>query len=185
MKKYLILIVLAGFCQSCFVFFGLGSADILGGSFDDPVGVQVGIESKVYEFNENSSITSGLGVSLQGGSYNDPEGSGAVHLAYLNVPVLYTYDSPFRIYGEIGLQPGLLIRAKDDFNGTVYDYKEYVNKFELGLPVGIGYRINDQLNVGIRATYGITNVEDSDESYHNLLTVATVRYNFGWSLFSK
>lgn len=185
MKKYFILLALAGLCQSCYILFGLGSADILGGSYDDPLGAQVGIEAKIYDLGENSSLTSGLGVSLQGGSYNDPEGSGAVHLTYLNVPILYTYNSPSRIYGEIGLQPGLLIRAKDDFEGTVYDYMDYVNKFELGLPVGIGYRINDKLNVGIRATYGITNVENSDDSYHNLLTMATVRYNFGWSLFSK
>lgn len=180
MKKVIILLFCAGLLQSCIAILGIGSADILGGSYDDPVGAQVSIESKIYEMDENSSFNAGLGVSLQGGAYDETEGSGTVKLTYLNVPLLYTYESNKGIYGEIGLQPGILLRAKDKYNGVLYDYKDYVSKFELGLPIGIGYRLNDNLSVGIRATYGITNVEDSEDSFHNLLTVALISYKLNW-----
>lgn len=185
MKKFIFLIPLALVFQSCGIFLGFGLSDILGGSFDDPVGAQVSVETKVYELNDNSSLSSGLGVSFQGGSYHDTEGSGTVHLAYLNVPMLYTYETPKRFYGEIGLQPGFLIRAKDNFEGVTYDYKDYASKFQLGLPVGIGYKLNENFSVGVRSTYGITSVENSEGGYHNFLTIFHLNYLLNWSLFNK
>lgn len=133
--------------------------------------------------NENSSINAGLGISFQGAAYEEYEYSGAVKLTYFNVPFLYKYESDGGFYGEIGLQPGLLISAKDKVDGEdSYDYKDFVKNFELGIPVGVGYQLNEQIEIGVRATIGVTNLDDSDwdMSYHNFLVVGLVRYLINW-----
>lgn len=159
---------------------GFGSAFIMGNeSWKDPFGFQVGIEAKVLEMNNNSSVNLGLGFSKQGAGWEEGELSGRVNLYYLNVPLLYRYTSNQWIYGEIGLQPGILLSAKDKYNGITEDYKYGVKTFELGLPVGAGYQISEQLAVGVRVTYGLTNLDKlgSDVADHNVLAVVIVRYS--------
>jgi len=38
-------------------------------------------------------------------------------------------------YGEIGLQAGILLSAKDNYNGESDDWKEYFKTFDLGIPL--------------------------------------------------
>lgn len=186
MKKIFILVLIAFLLQSCSAYvaclLGWGPSTIRGGSsWKDPVGMQVGIETKIMEVNDHTSLSSGLNFTLQGAGYEETYVSGRVRLGYLNVPLIYTYETPSKIYGEIGLQPGVLLVAKDKYDGKSYDYKDAVNKFELGLPVGVGYKINDQMSVGVRGTYGITNLDSDDGSDHNLLVVGMFRYTIDWS----
>lgn len=149
-------------------------------SYVDPIGVQIGVESKIVKINEKSSVSTGLNVSFQGADYVDPGITGTVNLTYLNVPLLYTYNFGKNIYGEVGLQPGLLISAKDKYNGESHDFKDDVSKFELGLPVGAGYRLNDNISFGVRGIYGLTNIDNSGEGNdHNLLVVGLIRYEIG------
>jgi hypothetical protein len=147
-------------------------------SYVDPVGVQFGADIPVFAINKKSFINSGLNFSFQGADYVDPGISGTVNLIYLNVPFLYTYDFNKVFYAEAGLQPGYLISAKDKYNGVTDNYRDYVNKFELGLPIGGGYRLNEKISFGVRGTYGLTKINNSgDGNDHNLLIVALVRYN--------
>ena len=198
MKKIIIFLLSAWFLQSCcccdkltvspdIAFLaGVGKSGIGGSnsseSYVDPVGVQVSIEAKLLELSENSSVSTGLGVSFQGAGWEENGESGDVKLTYLNVPVLYNYKSNSGFYGEIGLQPGILLSAKDKYDGESYDYKDWVKNFELGLPIGAGYMVNDQLGVGVRATFGITNLDntESDVSDHNFLIVGMIRYIIDW-----
>jgi len=146
-------------------------------SYVDPVGAQFGVELPVYLINKKSLISSGLNFSFQGADYVDPGITGTVKLTYLNIPFIYTYDFNKGFYAEAGLQPGYLISAKDKYNGMTDNYRDYVSKFELGLPIGGGYRLNDNISFGVRGTYGLTNMDNSDEGNdHNLLIVALVRY---------
>ena len=180
---------LSAFCQyfSLFGLLGIGSSVIFGGdSWNDPVGVQIGLESPVYEISDNSMILTGLNFTWQGAgykeTYNEPGYggstlSGRVRLGYLNVPVIYWFTLKDKIYGEIGLQPGVLLVAKDKYDGESYDYKDYTNKFELGLPVGAGYRLNELFDLGVRLTYGITSIDKGAGSDHNFLAVAYLRYH--------
>jgi len=195
MKKILLLIFLGILFQSCGMlgYVGFGPSMIFGGqSWKDPLGVQVGVETKILEVNENSTLSSGLNLTYQGAGYEEDYGepgygdmslSGKVRLGYLNIPLIYTYQTNSKLYGEIGLQPGLLVLAKDKYNDESYDYMDYVNKFELGLPVGVGYHLNDDMSIGVRATYGITNLsnDNSDVADHNFLLVAMFRYNLNWA----
>lgn len=186
MKKIFILVLMAFMLQSCSLYLkcllATGFSNIKGGSYKDPVAAQVGVETKLMDINDQSSLSSGVNFTYQGGAYSDSYVSGKVRLGYLNIPVLYTYQFPSRVFGEIGLQPGFLLLAKDKYDGGSYDYKDHVNKFDLGLPIGVGYKINDQMSIGVRGTWGLGNVEKSNnENTHNLLVVAMFRYSIDWS----
>jgi hypothetical protein len=171
---------------------GIGPSSICGdSSWVDPVGIQVGIETRILEVNENSFLSSGLNFSWQGAGYRETYGgpgygnmsfSGRVRLAYINVPFIYTYLTKGKFYGEIGLQPGFLLIAKDKYNDESYDYKDHVKKFELGIPIGVGYQINELVGAGIRMTYGITDLDKSGEGKtdHNFLLTAMVKYKLKW-----
>lgn len=190
MKKIILLIFMAALCQSCFIektFVGFGLSTIFGSeSWKDPVALQVGTETKVYDINDNSSLHSGLNISYQGAGWEESMMSGRVRLAYLNVPLLYNQEFKNKIFGEIGLQPGLLISAKDKYDGQTYDYMDYTSRFELGLPVGVGYHLNDQVSLGVRATHGLTSMDESGEgSDHNFMLVGRLIYTLDWSKFKK
>lgn len=172
--------------QSCS--FGIGAAGIWGGSYVDPVGVQVSIEPKLVEVNRNSSFTAGLGFSLQGGGYREEETgfSGDLQLGYINLPLIYTYTSNKGLYGEIGLQPAYNIIAKDKYGGESYDFKDGVNDFDLGVPVGVGYQFKNGLCIGVRGTFGLLKMEKgSDESTHNYIIAGMVKYQFDWKKWFK
>jgi hypothetical protein len=185
MKNFIILMLLAAVFSSCvkdmytgqYFLPGIGGSSIYGGdSWVDPVAIQLGVEAVMSKKN-NSEIRGGLGFSYQGAGYKEPTVSGRVRLAYLNVPLIYSYEFKNKIYGEIGLQPGLLLSAKDKYNGGSYDYKDYVNKFELGLPIGAGYRLNDKLKLGARATYGLTKLDAGSGNDHNIMLVGILSYS--------
>ncbi len=160
---------------------GVGPSLIFGHeSWNGPVlGVQLNASSGIIEMNENTSINAGLGVSFQGSAWDTGDYDGVTRLIYLNIPILFNFNASEKFYAEIGLQPGFLLSAKDKYDGTIEDYSDYVNGFELGLPFGAGYKINEQITVGGRATLGITNLyaeDDSDKSDHNFMFVALVKY---------
>jgi hypothetical protein len=184
---------------------GLGKSGIggpkSGKSWKDPLGGTIGLETTIYKFTENSSIRTGLNVTFQGADYTlteteyedfgyseySPEISGKVPLTYLNLPLLFQYSWQSGFFAEAGLQPGLLLSAKDKIDGSEsYDYKDFMKGFELGLPVGIGYHINKQLAVGIQGVWGLTNNSNSGsgDKDHNYIILGTVSYRIG-SLFSS
>lgn len=162
---------------------GIGAAGISGSeSWKDPVGVQFAAVTKILDINEKSSVNSGIGFTRQGAGWEEDIYSGRVNLSYVNVPVLYKHEISRGFYGELGLQPSLLLSAKDKYNGMTEDYKDSVKKFDLGLPIGVGYKINDQLSVGVRATFGLTNLDNtgSEISDHNYIVVGLVKYSINW-----
>jgi hypothetical protein len=195
MKKYIVLLLIAGLCQSCGIlglYLGVGPSTIFGGSsWKDPVGAQIGVESKIMEISESSSLSSGVNLTWQGAGYEETYGeagygdmsfSGKVRLGYVNVPFIYTYATQSNFFGEIGLQPGVLLVAKDKYENESVDYKDAISTFELGLPFGVGYRVNEQVTVGLRGTYGITNLDNTDSGVadHNFLLVGRFVYNIKW-----
>ena len=210
MKKIIVLLLVAMTCQSCWFWeeaerleeeerrqrelmamLSFGKTTIVDPSsgetsYVDPIGAQVGIECKIVEVNKKSSLTTGLNFSIQGADYVDPGITGTVKLSYLNVPLLYSYDFSKNIFAEVGLQPGLLISARDKYNGHNDNYSDAIKKIEVGLPVGVGYRLNDKIDLGIRAILGLTNINSNGEGNdHNLLVVARVRYAIDLSKLKK
>lgn len=181
---------------------GPGMSHIMGGeSWDPTFGFLIGAETSVYNINENSSVKAGIIFTLQGANYTDSyltdyyfstlkssqdlmSYSGKVSLSYIYVPLMYNYRSENGLYFEGGVQPGFLLSAKDKYNGgESYDYKDYIKKFDLGIPLGAGYWINNRLSAGLRAVFSITTLDtsdsmDSSENNRNFMLMGIVRFNF-------
>lgn len=171
-----------GFMQSLNVLFGLGMTNENGASsYNSALGGLVGIETTLYNFNENTSFRTGINFSLQGANYTDSydtdyytqvlksaqagnEFSGKVSLFYLNIPFYFHYQTNMGFYAEGGIQPGFLLSAKDKLEGgESYDFKDASKSFKLGIPLGVGYAINNRLSIGARSIIGITdNIIEED-----------------------
>lgn len=170
-------------CQSCaqkLVILRLLKTSITGESesFNDPVGAQAGIAVPVYNFNDAAGIRAEINGSIQGANYEEDNGlKGKVSLFYANLPLVFRYQTPGGFYGEAGIQPGLLISAKDKYNGITDDYKEYVRKFDFGIPIGIGYEFKNNIGIGVRVIKGLTNINTYDEiKDHNFVVGVGVSY---------
>ncbi len=201
MKKLVVLLISVWIMQSCCTckylvpsmqlaaIAAVGVADEMGGeSWKPKVGGLIGVESPVLEFNENSKVNTGLNVSFQGagweenydeyGGYGGETYSGKVNMTYLNLPVLYNYESQKGIGVEAGLQPAFLLSAKDKWDGNSESYRDYMRKFDLGLTFGGRYKINEQMSAGVRAVFGMINTDnsESDVKDHNMLVAAYFSY---------
>jgi hypothetical protein len=135
-------------------------------SYKPAIGAQAGVVIPVFCFCDLWSLRAGLNGSLQGANYEDDYGNGLikgkVSMFYLNLPLVLRYQSENGFYGEAGLQPAFLLSAKDKFDGGSYDYKDFINTFDLGVPLEAGYEFKNNLGVGVRVTPGITNINSSD-----------------------
>lgn len=171
-----------------------------GDSWSGTMGFQFGVETQVYKCNENSSIYAGILFSLQGASYTETYSdyyfyglkstmdeygySGKVSLGYICLPILYNYKLDNGIYAEAGIQPGFLISAKDKPDeGESYDYKDYIKSFDIGIPVGAGFWINDRISVGARAVFGLPNINtegtemySSEDTDRNFMILGVARF---------
>jgi len=152
---------------------GVSKSSITGGeSWKDPIGLQVGASMPVLKFSENLSLRAEANFSMQGAKWEEPfyELEGRLNLLYLNFPVVVRYQTEGGFFAEAGLQPGILLSAKDKYEDISEDYKDYMNIFDLSIPIGIGYQINEKFGIGFRFIPGITDItEDEDESDRNLV----------------
>ncbi len=193
MKKFVILLILAWIGQSCCTtqylvplqnldaIAGLGVSSNLGSkSWSPKMGGQIGVEAPLFRFTQSSSVVTGLGASFQGAAWEEEMYSGKVNTSYLNIPFLYTYESPGGFYGQAGLQPGFLLSAKDKYDEGSYDYKDNMNKFDLGFPLAAGFIINDKVRVGARANIGLINNSNypGGNKDHNFTFNAVFNYRF-------
>lgn len=150
---------------------GINKSSITGGeSWKDPIGLQAGAIMPIAKINESMSVRVELNFSMQGARWEDYGYEGKLSLLYLNAPVVVRYQTNSGFFGEAGLQIGLLLSAKDKYEDISENYKDYMNVFDLGVPVEIGYQINDKFSAGIRVIPGITDItEDEDEADRNLV----------------
>lgn len=158
MKRLIVFLLCFGLFYPCFsqndsnsllnelgVLVAPGFSTVNGGeSWSGTFGFQVGVETQVYAFNDNSSLYVGLLFSMQGAAYeesvsispydydyyglksvSDETWKGKVSLSYISIPVLFNYKWDNGVYAEGGIQPGFLVSAKDKPDGaSSYDYKE-------------------------------------------------------------
>lgn len=85
---------------------------------------------------------------------------------------------------EAGLQPGLLLSAKDKQNGSSTDAKEFYNGFDLGLVAGIGYQPpKSKWSFGLRFVPGLTNInKESTYSVKDRNWAASLRLSYSLPL---
>jgi len=161
----------------------VGESDSWTGAF----GFQGGLAYNVFDRPlRRISVQAEANISMLGANYEDDWGDGPVNgltrLTYANLPLVLRYQMDNGFFGEAGIQPGLLLSAKDKLNGESYDYSDWVNKFDFGIPLGVGYMVNNNFRIGLRAIPGITNINSGDNNIskdRNLVVAIRGTYSFG------
>jgi len=140
-----------------------GQSDSWSGAF----GFQGGAEALI-PFNSNFFLTAwgGFNISMQGASWEDDYGEGLMEgvtrLWYLNFPLTARYPFGSGFYGEAGLQPGILLSAKNKWDGVSEKARDEHKTFDLGIPLGVGYDFPNNFGVGLRVTPGLLNINKGD-----------------------
>lgn len=138
------------------------------------VGLVAGAEFG-YLFNENMGVTAGLLYSMQGSAIKDVDDK--IKMDYLNIPILFNYYIIPGLAVKAGVQPGFLMKSKwgDE------DFKDYNEKFDLSIPLGLSYEISDFV-IDARYNLGVTNIlKDVHGSYwdgkaRNSVIMLTIGY---------
>ena len=107
-------------------------------------------------------------LTFLGTDVYEDEGDYSQEMKYFLVPALLKYNFENKIYIEAGPQFGLMYDAWVEFNSdidgkdaTVKDYnKDNINRFDAGLMVGFGYRLQKikGMSFGIKYYYGLLDV---------------------------
>ena len=169
---------------------GVSKSSIVGESesWKDPVGAMGGVILTFAKIADESIwFRAELNLSMQGAKWEEDYGmgvvSGRVNLLYLNIPIVARYQLKGGFYGELGIQPGFLLSAKDKYEGITDDYKDYVNTFDFGIPIGAGYEFKNNLGVGLRVVPGITNINkdpDGESTAKDRSLVASLRVTYAF-----
>jgi hypothetical protein len=137
----------------------------------------------VYNFSDPLSLRAEANISTQGANWEEEsyDMEGKVNLLYLNFPIVVRYLHESGFFAEAGLQPGILLSAKEKYDDENDDIKDYMKIFDMGIPLGIGYQINEKISVGLRVIPGITKIfedADSDDNDRNLVFALRGTYKF-------
>lgn len=135
--------------------------------FKMKVGFTGGVELG-YQFNDVFALTAGALYSMQGARTKDYNTNINYNLDYLNVPVmLNVYVAPgFAL--KAGGQLGFLLKAK----GGDHDYKDYCEKKEYSIPVGLSYEFDD---VVLDARYNFSLSDVNKGNFSNFVPNGTIR----------
>ncbi|MEP6677361.1 MAG: porin family protein [Ferruginibacter sp.] len=151
-------------------------------------GVHLGIFIRVIHLSDAISLGMGADYSMQGGKTKAKEyitggnyGSSSTtsRLTYLNLPILIHYQAQRKggFFAEAGVQPGFLLSAKSK-GTTTTDIKANVEKFDIGIPIGVGYHFKNKFGVGLRFTPGLMNVnKDKQFTTRNMVTSFRASYS--------
>lgn len=159
---------------------GAQKASIFGGeSWKDPIGTQIGANLPVLKINKSVSLRVEANISMQGAKWEEFALKGRTNLLYFNAPLVVRYQIESGFFGEAGLQPGFLLRAKDKYEGTTDDYMDHMNRFDLSIPLEVGYMFKNSVGVGLRVIPGLNDItKDEEEKDRNFVVALRGIYTF-------
>lgn len=131
-----------------------------------------GVLSEV-PISEKFSFQPELMYSGQGYSFND----NTIALNYLNIPLMGKYYVTKGLSVEAGPQIGFLLAAKNEKT----DVKDSFKTVDFGVNLGLGYKLENGLNFGVRYNLGLTdinNVANSSNKNKNGVFQLSVGYFF-------
>jgi hypothetical protein len=144
-------------------------------------GMQVGIETHLVDLSDNIDLGIGAAYSMQGGnskSYTYIPGGDysnsnvTTRLGYLNLPVLLHYKkNDIGWFAEAGLQPGILLNAKKKGTETS-DVKAEYKKFDVGIPVRLGYHFKNKFSAALQVTPGLLNISKNNKNHNMVLSLS-------------
>lgn len=127
------------------------------------IGIQLGVGLNVLNFNDQLGLGAEVNFSMEGSKYDESTFEGKVMTNYLNLPVVVRYQTPGGFFAEGGVQPGILLSAKEKYNNMTVDVKDNLEGFSLGIPLGIGFQTKKKVGFGLRAVPGLSRLYKNDE----------------------
>jgi len=128
-----------------------------------------GVMSEI-SITDKFSFQPELMYSGQGFSFKNDKNP--VALSYINLPLIGKYYVTKGLSLEAGPQIGYLVGADYDGVNVKDDYK----KLDFGANVGLGYKLDNGINFGVRYNLGLSNINDvqgdSDKIKNNVLQVS-------------
>lgn len=98
---------------------------------------------------------------------------------YLVIPVILKYFVADGLSLEAGPQLGILLKAEVEDNGETEDFKDIVKSTDIGLNLGLGYKLDGGLNFGARYYFGgDINSTEGDIKVTNSVVMLSVGYFF-------
>jgi Outer membrane protein beta-barrel domain len=152
----------------------------------------IGVLSTVGMLSDKVELVTGVRYTAEGSKYTvseyvpggmEKEVENKVRLNYLRIPVFTRINAGSKIYFDAGLQPGLLLSAKDKYEGGTNDIKEDYNGFDLGLLFGAGYMFTEKIAASLNFNPGITNINkkggfNDDKKDRNSSIFLGLQYTF-------
>ena len=103
-----------------------------------------------------------------------------VRLSYLTLPILGKYYIVDGVSIEAGPQIGFLLSAEVEDNGETTDLKEDTKSVDIGLAIGLGYKMDTGLNFALRYYLGsdINDIGEDPEEFKNRVFQISIGYFF-------
>jgi hypothetical protein len=140
---------------------GVNSAHLSGFRGTDRVGVNAGLFLH-HTINNNWCFQPELLYSAEGQRYVADGEQRTLALDYLQVPLMIQYFPVRQLYFEFGPQFGLLLSATDKGPSGNENAKSDFTGGQVGMNLGVGVQINNQIGLYGRYTFGLTDVSQFD-----------------------
>ena len=170
---------------------GLNIANITDIDDADPrLGLVAGAELE-YQITDMVSLSAGALYSMQGCKQQNGASilgfnvntKNTVKTDYLNIPIMANVYITDGLAVKLGLQPGLNLSAKYKYDGSVAGFEgssegdiDDVKSFDLALPIGVSYEINNFVIDG-RYNFGLSKVFETGDNKHSVFQI-TLGYKF-------
>jgi len=140
---------------------------------DSRIGLAIGAEGEYYTSTPWFSVSAGLMYMQQGWKEKNVE---TAKVDYINIPILANFYVAKGFALKIGLQPGILVNAKE---GSI-DFKSECNTFCLSLPLGLSYEFCNGITLDLRGAAALTNLNSKDNKvkWYTDGGMLTVGYKF-------
>ncbi|MAU27057.1 MAG: hypothetical protein CMH48_06225 [Muricauda sp.] len=111
---------------------------------------------------------------------NDSNNDEIFKIDYLTLPIMakyYVYDG---LSVEAGPQVGFLLSSKQEDNGETDDLKDVTKSTDIGFALGVGYKLENGLNFGLRYYLGsdVNDIDEDTEEFKNRVFQISVGYFF-------
>ncbi len=137
------------------------------------VGITAGAEAEFYTNTRWLSFSAGAMYAQQGWEFKN---SFTAKLDYINFPILANFYVAKGLALKIGIQPGILVSAKEDGD----DVKSYCEDFNFSMPIGISYEFKNRINIEARWNTGWTTINKNTDKFklHSHCLMLMIGYKF-------
>ena len=135
-------------------------------------GSVAGVELE-YQLSKKFSVAAGVNYMQAGTAWKDVTYEGVkfkdmkVETSYVAVPVVANFYVAKGLALKTGVQFAFLTDAKSKFTAEKTQCKEYMNNFDLSIPVGISYEFKVPIVIDLRYNIGLTKANKNENLFGN------------------